>query len=108
MRVSSAEDGNFFVRTIAWKMIVFNEINRECLFKFCIGTASVFMEKLKANFINTKLSINWMSKTRDVAYINLKIKGERGAGDTKFDCCSIYWSGKGKYPPKDLRRINEV
>ena len=49
-----------------------------------------------------------MSKTRDVAYINFKIKGESGAGDTKLDCCSIYWSGKGKYPPEDLRHINEV
>ena len=49
-----------------------------------------------------------MSKTRDVAYINLKIKGERWAGDTKLDCCSIYWSGKGTYPPEDLRRITEV
>ena len=49
-----------------------------------------------------------MSKTRDVAYINLKIKGERGAGDTKLYCCSIYWSGKGKYPPKDPRCISEV
>ena len=66
------------------------------------------MEKLKASFINTKLSINWMSKTRDVAYINLKIKGERGAGDTKLYCCNIYWSGKVKYPPKDLRCISEV
>ena len=66
------------------------------------------MEKLKASFINTKLSINWMSKTRDVAYINLKIKGERWAGDTKLYCCSIYWSGKGKYPPKDPRCISEV
>lgn len=67
-----------------------------------------FMENLKASFINTKLPINWMSKIRDVAYINLKIKGESGAGDTKLDCCSIYWSGKGKYPPEDLRCINEV
>ena len=48
MTVSSAEDGNFFVRTIAWKMIVFNEINRERLFKFCIGTAYVFHGKFKS------------------------------------------------------------
>ena len=67
-----------------------------------------FMENLKASFINTKLPVNWMSKTRDVAHTNLKIKQERRAGDTKLDCCSIYWSGKGKYPPEDLRRINEV
>ena len=67
-----------------------------------------FIEKLKASFINTKLPVNWMSKTRNVAYTNLKIKGERGAGDTKLDCCSIYWSGKGKYSPKGLRCIIEV
>ena len=67
-----------------------------------------FMKNLKASFINTRLPINLMLKTRDVAYINLKIKWKKWAEDTKLDCCSVYQSGKGKYPPKDLRRINEV
>jgi len=53
------------------------------------------MENLKVSFINIKLPVNWMSKTRDVAHTNLKIKGDRRAGDTKLDCCSINGQEKG-------------
>ena len=39
---------------------------------------------------------------------NLKIRGNTGSGGTKLDCCSIYWSVKGKYSLKDLRSISEI
>ena len=41
-----------------------------------------------------------------IVYTCLKIRGETGA-DPKLDCCSIYWSEKGKYPPKELS-VSEV
>lgn len=66
------------------------------------------MENKKVTFVNTKLPFSCLSTFRDAAYTCLEIRGNRGFADTQLDCCSVYWSGKGKYPLQDLRSVSEI
>ena len=73
------------------KIIVFNEINKECSLNYIYKMLMFILENLEVMFYKYKIAIQLDFKIRDVANKHLKFRGKVSPGDTKLDCCSLIY-----------------